>query len=90
MSRRFDFFPTNETISQYRKVFSTGAGLDVLNHMMYDLGLFVYSDSPEDVALRNYGLRLISILSGDDIDEHTIKAFFKDLMRQQLQKEQKR
>lgn len=89
MINRFDLFPTNETISQYRKVFSTGAGLDVLSHMMYDLGLFVESGGPEDVALRNYGLRLMSILSGDEIEEHTLKAFLKDLMRQQLKKETK-
>jgi len=57
----------------------------VLVHMLYDLGVFVEtSDSPEDVALKNYGTRLIKILGGGDVDENTMIEFTKRLMKQPL------
>ena len=85
---RLDLFPKNTLVGQYRKVFSTNDGNDVLGHILYDLGVFQEtSDSPENVALRNYGLRILKILGGGSPDEDTIKQFTKKLMKQTLQKE---
>ena len=85
---RLDFIPTNDLIIQYRRVFSSKNGIDVLNHILFDLGVFQeISDSSEDVALKNYGLRLIKILGGGEPEEDTIKQFTNKLMKQQLSKE---
>lgn len=81
-------FPKNSLIDQYRRVFSSKHGVDILYHMLYDLGVFQeISDGPEDVALKNYGLRLLKILGGGGPDEDTIRQFTKKLMKQQLPKE---
>lgn len=86
--QRLDLFPNNELISQYRQVFSSGAGLTVLSHILYDLGTFLeVSAGPEDIALKNYGNRLLKILSGGEIAEDNLKAFTKQLMKQPLPKE---
>lgn len=86
---RLDNFPKNVLIGQYRNVFSSRNGVDVLNHLLYDLGVFQATpDSPEDIALRNFGLRLLAILGGGEYPaEDTIKQFTKKLMRQPLNKE---
>ena len=85
---RLDLFPKNVLIGQYRKVFSSRDGIDVLEHILYDLGVFQEtSDIPENIALRNYGLRILKILGGGYPEEDTIKQFTKRLMKQTLQKE---
>jgi len=87
---RLDLFPKKVLIGQYRKVFSSRDGIDVIEHIIYDLGVFQQtSDSPENIALRNYGLRLLEILGGGYPEEDTIKQFTRKLMKQQLQKENK-
>lgn len=87
MPHRLDMFPNNELIERYRSVFSSGAGLEVLSHMLFDLGVFVeISGGPEDVALKNYGNRLLSILAGGEPKEDTVKDFTKRLMKQPLPK----
>ena len=88
MVKRFDLFPTNMLIEQYRTVFSSRSGLNVLAHMLYDLGVFQSNDgSPEDVALNNYGKRLLTILGAGQPDEKTLQFFIKRLMKQSLPKE---
>ena len=73
---------------QYRRIFSSQHGLDVLTSILYDLGTFIEtSDSSEDMILKNYGLRLLKILGGGEPNEDTIKHFTKKLMGQQLPKE---
>lgn len=85
---RLDLFPKNELIYQYRSVFSSKHGVDVLSHILYDLGtLQETADTPEDVALRNYGLHLLKILGGGEPNEATVKQFTKNLMLQALSKE---
>ena len=82
---RLDTFPNNDLIAQYRQAFSSRSGQVVLVHMLYDLGVFIEtSDAPEDVALKNYGMRLIKILGGGEVDENTMIEFTKRLMKQPL------
>ena len=88
MHPRLDMFPGKELIGQYRKVFSSNEGLEVLTHMLYDLGMFEQiSDSSEDVALKNHANRLLSILSGNEPDKGNMQEFVKRLMKQPLPKE---
>ena len=85
--RRLDLFPNNELISLYRQVFSSGPGLAILSHMLYDLGVFVeVSDGSEDIALKNYGTRMLKILSGGEPSQDSIEQFTKRLMKQPLPK----
>ena len=85
---RLDTFPNNDLITQYRQTFSSRAGQVVLVHMLYDLGAFIEtSDALEDVSLRNYGMRLLKILGGGEVDENTMMEFTKRLMKQTLSKE---
>ena len=87
MPKRLDLFPNEELIGHYRKIFSTGAGQEVLLHMLYDLGVFLeVSSGPEDVALKNYGTRLIKILGGQEPAQESIKLFMNAVMRQSLPK----
>jgi len=85
--RRLDYFPNNDLISLYRQVFSSGPGLTVLSHMLYDLGAFVeVSDGSEDIALKNYGTRILKILAGGEPTQDSIEQFTKRLMKQPLPK----
>lgn len=85
MPDRFNLFPTNELIAQYRKVFSSPEGQQVLVHIMYDLGVFTeISGADEDIALKNYGIRLMNILGGGDPSSYNIKDFMYKLMKQPL------
>ena len=84
---RLDTFPNSDLIAQYRQAFSSRSGQVVLVHMLYDLGVFIEtSDAPEDVALKNYGTRLIKILGGGEVGENTMMEFTKRLMKQPLTK----
>ncbi len=88
MYNRLDTFPSDELIGQYRNVFSSKNGQDVLTHILYDLGVFFETSlSPEDVSLRNYGVRILRILSGGEIEGDNIKSFTMKLMKQPLLKE---
>jgi len=85
---RLDFFPKNSLIGQYRTLFSSRTGVDVLSHMLFDLGVFTQtSDTPENVALRNYGLRLLKILGGDDPSKDSVDMFIKKIVKQPLKRE---
>lgn len=87
---RLDTFPLRDLIGHYRQVFSSPAGQEVLAHMLYDLGAFEgISDSPEDIALKNYGARLLSILGGGGVKKESIEEFTKRLMKQPLPRERK-
>ena len=83
--RQYDFAFTEEITQSYRKLFSSGNGLFVLSHMMHDLGVFrPISDDPEEVALRNFGIRIMSILSGGQPTGDNINRFMKGLMMQPI------
>lgn len=84
---RLEVFPNNDLICQYRQIFSGRVGLSVLVHMLFDLGIFQeISDSVEDIALKNYGIRLLEIIGGGRIDENSMDEFIKRLMKQPLSK----
>lgn len=86
---RLDYLPTEELIGHYRQVFSSNVGQEVLAHMLYDLGVFEQvSDGAEDIALKNYGNRLLSILAGGEVGKSSIEEFTKRLMKQSVKKEQ--
>jgi len=73
----------------YRQVFSSNVGYEVLTHILFDLGTFQgVSAGPEDIALKNYGNRLLAILAGGEIAEGSIKEFTKRLMKQPLPKKE--
>jgi hypothetical protein len=86
---RFDLFPVDTLVGQYRHLFSTRDGKDVFAHILYDLGVFSQTgNTEEDVILRNYGMRLISILGGDnEPSKNAIDVFMKNIMKQPLKKE---
>lgn len=83
MAHRHDYIPKDELLSDYRRVFSSTGGRNVLSHMLFDLGVFVdMSNTPEDVALKNYGIHLLKILAGGDISQESMDAFLIKLMKQ--------
>jgi len=72
-------------MGQYRNLFSGRSASDVLSHMLYDLGTFTEtSETAEDMALKNYGIRLLRILGGGEVGETAIQAMVKQLMKQSL------
>jgi hypothetical protein len=79
---RLDLFPNETLIAEYRRVFSGKGSDDVLLHIIYDLGIFEESANEEDVTLKNYGIRLLRILGGGEVDKETIRDFIKRLARQ--------
>jgi hypothetical protein len=84
---RLDAFPGEELIGQYRTLFSSRSGLDVLSHMLYDLGVFEQvAGGAEDIALKNYGNRLLSILAGGEVAIESMKELLEKIMRQPLPK----
>ena len=85
---QLDTVPLKELIGQYRQVFSSPHGKVVLNHMLWELGLFdEIGDDPESIALKNYATRLLHILSGSKPGGESIQGFLDNLMRQPLPKE---
>lgn len=87
---RLETFPTNELICQYRQTFSGRTGISTLTHMLFDLGVFQgISESAEDVALKNYGIRLLEIIGGGRIDGNNMEEFIKRLIKQPLEKEKR-
>ena len=81
---RLDTFPTNEMISQYRKVFSSNHGLEVLAHMLFELGFMIPSNNEQEEILKMYGERLLAILAGGEPGKETLQKFMLGLMRQTL------
>jgi hypothetical protein len=79
---RHDLFPNEELIADYRRI-----SVDVIIHVLFEYGVFIESDKPEDVSLRNQGIRFLHILGGGDIDKETIREFIKRLIRQPIKKE---
>jgi hypothetical protein len=86
MSKRWDYFPEKDLIQRYRRVFSSEHGLEVLQHMLFDLGVFQPATSDGDAFLNEYGQRLLDILAGGEPEDYAIKIFVKQLMRQSLTK----
>jgi hypothetical protein len=84
-SSRLDYFPDKGLIRNYRTVFSTEHGKEVLSHILFDLGVFEQvSDGAEDVALKNYGNRLLQILSGGEPTKDNVQRFAMSLMKQPI------
>ena len=85
MQSRLDYFPEKELIGRYRQVFSSNEGQEVLTHMLFDLGVFEdITADVEDIALRNYGTRLLKILAGGELSDDNIKNFVGRLIKQPL------
>lgn len=84
MADRYNLFPNEKLIAQYRNVFSGQNGQDVLTHMLYDLGVFVHGEGPEDEALRNYGVRLLEILGGGEVGKEAMLSMIEGLKRQEM------
>ena len=85
---RLDTFPGKELIGQYRQVFSTSAGKEILDHMLWELGLFAQiGDDNESIALKNYATRLVHILAGGELGKSAKQSFVYQLMKQPLPKE---
>jgi hypothetical protein len=83
---RLDTFPKKELVHTYRKVFSSGPGQQVLIHMLFELGVFLpVTDGAEDIALKNYGNRLLAILAGGSVGKDSLETFVKRVMRQPLE-----
>lgn len=80
---RLDLFPTEEVMQSFRKIPE-----DALLQMIADFGVFEYAVTPEDMALRNQGIRFLEILGGGKIDRDAIIQFTKRLMKQPLKQEE--
>lgn len=78
-----------ELLQKYRNVFSHREAPEVLYHMLMELGVFETKPAitPEDVALKVYGARLLNILGGGEVKQNSITAFINQLKLQPLQKE---
>jgi hypothetical protein len=88
MQQRLDFFPGKDLMQNYRNVFGAHDGPKVLNHMLYELGLFEdTSMNPEDSALKNYASRLLRILGGGEVRQAAVELLIKQLNLQPLPKE---
>ncbi len=89
MRHRLDYFPNNDLMAKYRQVFSSAAGNDVICHILFELGVFTeITEGPEDVALKNYGVRLMKILGGGEPHESSMQGFIKRLMKQPLKEKE--
>jgi len=77
--------PEPDMIAQYRNCFSSRAGQTVLVHMLDDLMVFSHMETTvEDVALKNYGLRLLAILGGGGMAVENVEDFTLRLMKQPI------
>ena len=77
--------PDEEKVGMYRQTFSTRAGRATLVDMLDELMVFSHMDSTaEDVALKNYGLRLLAILGGGGISAENMDALTIRLMKQPI------
>lgn len=85
---RLDLFPSADMIREYRKLYSKPGADEVLLHVLFDYGVFIESDTPEDVTLRNQGIRLLRILGGGEVNKETIRGLLKQLMRQPLKEKE--
>lgn len=83
-------YMTDEIMRAYRVLFSKKEAEFVLMHMLVELGVFApITDSQEDVALKNYGMRILQILGGGKVEGDAIKQFIARLIRQPLPEIQK-
>lgn len=82
---------TKELMRQYRNVFSNTEAKHVLSHILFELGTFIDIPdmTPEDAALKNYGVRLLNILGGGEIKINAISALVDGLKRNPLPEETK-
>jgi hypothetical protein len=78
--------PRKDVIGYYRTVFSTPAGRAVLRDMLDEMGVFrVMPVSADDVAVRNYGIMLMTYaIGGGEINDNTVDAFLHKLMQQPI------
>ena len=81
---QYNTFPNKALLQQYRNVFSHGESKSVLFHMLYDLGFFNENTQPEDLPLKNYATRLLSILGGGEIKTNAIEMLVNGLKNNPL------
>lgn len=77
-------------VAEWRKLYSSPNGLEVLTDIVISFGIFNYSEQPEQVTVSNHGLMMLKHLGGGDIYRDTIKEFIKRLVRQPMRKENAR
>lgn len=84
-----DLFPTKELIRQYRNTFGTNEGLEVLSHMLFELGFFDDEPNPStELSVRKaYATRLLKIMGNGMFTTRAVKIFTKALSEQCREKE---
>ncbi len=60
--------PRVETAMAYRRVFGSADGKEVLRDLLHDLYVFSQISNPEEVALHNFGMRLLDKIGGFPTD----------------------
>jgi hypothetical protein len=77
----------DEIVGQMRKVFSSRDGQEVLLWILSDCGAFdQIPETTEALTLRNWGIRLLTLIGGGRIAKENVRAFTHQLMRQQIEK----
>lgn len=76
---QYNFYPNKELLQQYRNVFSHKEAKNVLFHMLYDLGFFNENTQPEDLPLKNYATRLLTILGGGEVKMNAVEMLVNGL-----------
>lgn len=74
-----------EMTYKFRKVFSSRDGQDVLLWILRDCGaLDAIPATAEAVTLRNWGIRLLTLLGGGELTNENIKVLTHAVMRQPI------
>ena len=78
--------PRKDVIGYYRTVFSTFAGRAVLCDLLDDMGVFrvIPVTAIDEIAVRNYGLMLMDVIGGGEINDSTVHEFLHKLMQQPI------
>ena len=71
---------TADAIKDFRALFSSNLGKNVLKMLLWDMGFFTESSTEEQVAMKNYATRLVSMLGGNDPTE-AIPSFVDVLLK---------
>ncbi len=89
MARRHGLVPSDDVMRQFRASFSSRGSEDVALHMIFSFGIFEPVETPEDMALRNEGIRFLQILGGGRIDRATVAGLVKMLIKQPMKDKEK-
>jgi hypothetical protein len=74
-----------DIIAKVRNVFSSRTGQEVLNWILADCGMFnQIPTTAEAVALRNWAVKLVTMLGGGGISKENVADFTLRLMKQPM------